>query len=97
VSRLASSALVAGYLVIGMLAGGPGETLKVLAFCVVPLACIWFPEALGDYTGYLVFDRITKASPSIFVWFMGWVVLLLPLIVALILWLEGVSLDGSLR
>jgi hypothetical protein len=57
--------------------------LQAAGFCVVALACIWFPEALGDYTG----GRISRASPAPFVWFFGWVVLLLPMLVALIYWL----------
>ena len=35
-------------------------------------------------------DRLPSSPPS-FVWFFGWVVLLLPLIIRTILWLEGVD------
>jgi uncharacterized protein len=63
---------------------GPGV---VLGFCVLPLACIWFPEGLGDFLG----GHITKRSPRAFVWALGWAVLLVPAIMVAILWLEGIS------
>jgi hypothetical protein len=74
---------------------GTLSALKVFAAMLVPLACVWFPEAMGDYTGH-TFSHITKPSPPSFVWFLGWIVLLLPVIVGTILWFQGVPLDGSL-
>ena len=61
----------------------------VVFFCVVPVACIWLPDVLGNYAGIF---SITTTSPASFVWFLGWVVLLLPVIVVPLVWLEGVGL-----
>ena len=60
-SRIASALLAAGY--VGFFGATAGSVLAVLAvvFCVVPLACIWFPAAMGDWTG----GRITKKSPDV--------------------------------
>jgi hypothetical protein len=68
------------------------SALKMLAAMLLPLACIWFPEAMGDYTR----GHVNRPTPPSFVWFFGWVLLLLPMIVGTILWLQGVRLDGSL-
>jgi hypothetical protein len=47
--------------------------------------CVWFPDALGN----LAAGRITKKSPRSFVWFFGWVVLLMPVIMSVIVFAEG--------
>lgn len=78
------------YLTASFLAGGLEALLKTLAFCILPTACIWFPEPLGDYTGLFLLDSITSPSPALFVWAMGWLVLLLPAIVVIVWWLQGV-------
>lgn len=82
-SRAASCVIVAIYL--GLAGSGPANLARVLRFCVLPLACIWFPDQLGDMVG----GRITKSSPRSFVWFLGWVVLLVPVVMAAILWSQG--------
>jgi Zn-finger nucleic acid-binding protein len=61
----------------------------VLAFCVLPFVCVWFPEELGELA-----DGRFKKSPRSFVWFLGWLVLMLPIIVAAILFAEGVRQSG---
>jgi Zn-finger nucleic acid-binding protein len=61
-----------------------GEAWRVLAFCVLPLCCVWFPEALGGMAG----DR--GRSPRSCVFLLGWIVLLLPGIMAGILFAGGV-------
>jgi Zn-finger nucleic acid-binding protein len=76
-SRVVSGLLVLVYLVVA--ARSPGGTWAVMLralYCLLPLACIWFPDALGAY----VRGRITARSPRSFVWVLGWVVLLMPAI-----------------
>jgi hypothetical protein len=75
----------------GMLTG-PLFALKVLAGMLLPLGCIWFPEALGESTQ----GHVNRPSHPAFVWFLGWVLMLLPIALAAILWLQDVPLDGSL-
>ena len=52
------------------------------------MACVWFPEAIGAYKSH-GYGHITKESPASFVWVLGWIVLLLPVIIGGILWMEG--------
>jgi hypothetical protein len=93
-ARLLSLFLVLAYVTGAGVIAGPLSALRMLALVVVPLACVWFPEALGEFTGHSY--TLTKRSPASLVWFLGWVVLVLPLIIATLLWLQGVRLDGSL-
>jgi len=81
-SRVLSLLLAGGYVVGAGLFGGLEVAAKVVMFVVLPLACIWFSDALADYTGYGFSSMpITRPSPEIFVYYLGWVVLLLPLFV----------------
>ena len=43
-----------------------------------PLACIWFPDELGEYVGRLPGPAISHTSPAWTVRVGGWVLLLLP-------------------
>ena len=55
---------------------------KALIFVLFPTAYIWFSDAVGGYTGNMGRMPITQSSPGIFVRLLGWVVLLLPVILA---------------
>jgi Zn-finger nucleic acid-binding protein len=85
-SRVFSSAVVALYVTVATGSSGDSRVVllaltNVLRYCALPLACIWFPDALGDFVG----GRITKKSPRSFVWFFGWVVLLVPALSAILI------------
>ena len=45
-----------------------------------PLACIWFPDELGEFYDRLPGPRISHQSPAWMVRVGGWVLLLLPLV-----------------
>ena len=83
---MVSGAVVALYLGVDLRYSDPADAVRMLWFCLLPVACVWFPDALGD----LIRFRITKNSPRSFVWFFGWVVLLLPVISVAILLVAGV-------
>jgi len=79
------------YLLISTFAGGIGGILRVFAFLVIPMACIWFGDEMGDYVGYLGSQSITSKTPGFMVRFGGWLLLLspmwMPLVVGFIQWL----------
>jgi hypothetical protein len=82
------SGIVAGiYLLIGLAEEGGEGAAKVVIGLIMPLACIWFSEAMGGYTGFTASGGITEPTPGVIVWFMGWVLLLLPLLIGVIIWL----------
>ncbi len=65
--------------------GSSGETaFKVGMFLLLPLACIWFSEAMGSYTGSMRGQYINATTPGGMVAFGGWLLLLMPLIIAVI-------------
>src|SRR5205823_7871 len=46
-SRLISSLLVAFYVFVTSRTAGGSDSLRLLLFCVIPWACVCFPEAMG--------------------------------------------------
>jgi hypothetical protein len=64
------------YIVSAFARMDPYAGVQMTLFCVLPLACIWFPEALGDYIG----GRITAESNPTWVKVLGWIVLMVPML-----------------
>ena len=84
-SRILSGIIAAAYLVGVYLSADGATTFKVGLFLILPLACIWFSEAMGGYTGIgMGKAAITRATPGCFVAFGGWLLLFLPAIMAVI-------------
>jgi hypothetical protein len=44
-----SALLAVIYIIVGTVAGGAEDGFKVFAFVILPLACIWFGDAMGGY------------------------------------------------
>jgi hypothetical protein len=60
-----------------------GEWIRVVLFIILPLACIFFSDAMGGYTGMSRLGAgpwITRTTPGFFVAFAGWLLLLFPLV-----------------
>ncbi len=77
------SLIVAGWYLYGAYSSsGPEAALKTGFFLLIPLACIWFSETLGRFTGSLGPGRpgITATTPGCFVKLGGWILLLSPLL-----------------
>ena len=84
IHRIASGALALAYILISLLLGDGYFVLKVLLFLILPLSVIWFPDDLGGLTG-VTFGRIggpvvTGPSDGGILRFVGWIVLLGPLL-----------------
>ena len=93
-SRVLSTAICIAYIVGAYSHANMKTTIEVMMFCVLPMGCIWFPEPLGDYVGFVSSGRfITEASPAGAVAFMGWVLLLLPVAGYVVVRLMGVKVD----
>jgi len=85
INRGLSLLIYCGYLALAFTVGGPFAALKVAMFLLLPLACIWFPEPLGDYAGNLRGHQVTRSSPAFLVCAMGWVILVgVPIIVGVL-------------
>jgi uncharacterized membrane protein YoaT (DUF817 family) len=81
VSKTLSALVALAYIGIALLAGAGWETLKLVAFLVLPLACIWFSEEMGSFTGIMRGQFINAQTPGCLVAFGGWLLLLLPVII----------------
>ncbi len=93
-NRTLSLLLALAYLIAAGILGGGGFFFRTLAFLVLPMACIWYGEAMGDITGpgtsFLSGGpAITDASPGCMVKAAGWLVLSLPLVIMFILWVQS--------
>lgn len=68
-----------------------GDLLKLAAFLIFPLACIWFGDAMGGWTGFSrpLGPRISQESPGCLVAFIGWILLFLPLLIGIIVILSN--------
>jgi len=85
-NRLLSVLVAVIYIVFAAIQGGAEMAFKVVLFLILPLACIWFSDALGAYTGFLPLGDypITQQSPGILVRNLGWVVLLMLVVIGII-------------
>jgi len=71
-NRILSGLLAATYVVVALCGGGAEAGFKAALFLVLPLACIWFSEAMGGYTGPTWRAAITAPTPAVFVCIAGW-------------------------
>lgn len=82
-SRALSTSFAVFYLLIAAQSGGLSLVLQATLFLVWPLACIWFPDGMGNLVGVsLGYFRpvITQQTPGDFVAIGGWILLLSPLV-----------------
>jgi len=86
-NRILSGLVAAIYLATACYFEGPELAWKVGLFLIFPMACIWFSEAMGDFTGNSASVSITATTPGWMVLTGGWVVLLLPVIMTALSWL----------
>jgi hypothetical protein len=82
-NRVISGLIAVIYLVVAAAHGGIESALQVGICLILPVSCIWFAEAMGGYVGPAATYAITKASPGLIVCILGWLLLLLPLLLAI--------------
>ena len=81
INRGLSLLVYLGYLMSAYFTGAGIGTLKIAVFLLLPMACIWFPEELGGYTGTMRLHAITASTPAFLVCAGGWLILVgLPII-----------------
>ena len=87
-SRLLSGIVAIGYICFVLLTTGNLQSVvSMVLFLLLPVACIWFPDAMGDLKGIslgLGRPMITDKTPGDFVAIGGWLLLLCPIVMALI-------------
>jgi hypothetical protein len=83
-NRILSGLLAATYIVVALCGGGAEAGFKVALYLLLPLACIWFSEAMGGYTGPTWRAVITTPTPGVFVCIAGWLLLVMPAIIGVV-------------
>ena len=85
VGRILSVIIVAAYVTLACFGVGGVWALRASFPCLLGLFCIWVPDAMGAWTGERFFrPSITDESPGCLVYYLGWVLLLVPVIAVLI-------------
>ena len=75
VNRSLSLLVYLAYITAGFTRGGGAVALKLAIGLLLPVACIWFPQPLGDYTGIMRGQLMTSSTPAFLVCAGGWLVL----------------------
>ena len=83
-NRILSAIVAISYVIFALVTSDTEQAFMVSLFVLFPLACIWFGDAMGGFTGPAGTIGITGSSPGLFVCILGWVVLLLPVIFTII-------------
>jgi len=82
-SKIISGVIALTYIIFAFVEEGAIEAGKFGMCLILPLACIWFSEDMGNFTGSYINGPMTR-SPGCLVAVFGWLLLLLPVILAMI-------------
>jgi uncharacterized membrane protein YoaT (DUF817 family) len=93
--RIVSLIIAIGYLVVWTVVLRHRSLSRLMAGAIIgivalafPLACIWFAEEVAEYVSdRTVFHQFTSPSQGRFVRWGGWMLLLLPAFLVLVVWL----------
>ena len=78
--------VAATYIGLALATADAKTAFQLALFLILPLACIWFSDAMGGYTGMgMGRGAITSPTPGFLIAFVGWLLLFLPIILSLVL------------
>jgi hypothetical protein len=80
-NRILSVLLAIIYIAAAYFFGSSELSWRVSISTILPLGCIWFSDAMGDYTGNMGSMPITQSSPGWIICIFGWLLLLMPVII----------------
>jgi hypothetical protein len=66
-NRGLSAAVAFTYLGFAYFHGNAADVAKVAVALLLPMACIWFSEPMGEYSGMIRLQLVTDSTPAIFV------------------------------
>ncbi len=91
-NRILSGTVAAAYILTACFGSSAETGFKAALFVVLPLACIWFSEAMASYAGPTWRGSITNPSRGVVVCVAGWLLLLLPLIIGVVYAVTGAAI-----
>jgi hypothetical protein len=74
-ARVLSLGMALSYAILAIYFGGIGYWKPALGL-LLPLAMIWFPEEIGNLTGYYDSGYVNTRTPAVMISFLGWLILL---------------------
>jgi hypothetical protein len=86
-ARALSLLVAVAYILLAILLGDQADAVMVGACLLLPLACIWFPEPMGDFIGSSGRGYVDRPSPDRAIFIAGWVLLFLPVLILPFAWL----------
>ncbi len=89
VPRILSLLVTGMYVAVGFDLGGVGDVVWAVLYCLVPVACIWFPREMSQLKGLraLTDGHVSRESHPGCLAGIAWVILLLPLAAIMIKWI----------
>ncbi len=85
IRKALSLGLAMAYVALAYRFGGGEGALKTGMFLILPMACIWYGESLGDYVGGTIRGQfISSTTPGCLVEAGGWLLLSIPLVIGLV-------------
>lgn len=82
IGRILSATVAGAYLAAAYFGAGGETAFRVGLFLILPLACIWYGESMGAYTGTMRGQYVNAETPGCLVVAGGWLLLLLPVLFA---------------
>lgn len=84
--RIIALIIAAVDLMLAFLSKKP-RAMFVLPYLILPLGLIWMAQSLGNYVGpaFGSFLKITEKTPEFLLKFIGWLLLIAPIVLFLIL------------
>jgi|GEM_PF-3850901 len=79
IHRIASGIVFACWVLLALHAHGLAQAFRTAVYYMLPLSCIWFPDAMASYSG-VVLGRgryIDTPSHPVFLRWAGWFLLLI--------------------
>ena len=92
ISRTLSAVIAIAYIATAYFTDGGETAFRVGMFLILPIACIWYGDSMGDYVGGTMRGQyISSSTPGCMVIAGGWLLLLLPAIIGLISYIRTPS------
>ncbi len=88
VSRWLSSLVAIAYVIMALASRGIQAGTETAIYCFLAWFCVWFPDAMGTPADGAI-GRSAVPTPAGLVWFIGWGLLTIPIIVIFLLWIQN--------
>ena len=90
ISRNLSAIIAIAYIATAYFSDGGETAFRVGMYLILPIACIWYGDSMGDYVGGTMRGQyISSTTPGCMVIAGGWLLLLLPALIGVISYIRA--------